>query len=180
MKAKSETSGAETKFGPVYLMFEGEFLLNAPTQQAWAHVIDYPSWQNYTLVEHVSGPRGGEGEVVRLIKEEAGFSFPPFCARTVKLEPDSRVIWKVYFDKRPVEYRDFFGLAEFKISATEDLSKTRFAYRLFYEFVIQFQRDAELEKFRSDQEQGLNAEFASIWAKLRDVVEKPKNRDGGR
>ena len=45
------------KVGPVYLYYSGKFDLDAPIGDAWSCILDYPTWQHFSLVEHVSGPR---------------------------------------------------------------------------------------------------------------------------
>jgi hypothetical protein len=156
-----------TRTAPVDLVFEGEIILDAPVAQAWPHVLNYPSWQNYSNVEHVSGTPGGVGEVVLLHKEEAGFEFPPYYARTLKLVPERQVIWKTYPEK-PAEGNDFFGIVDFKLEDAE--GKTRFSYHTIYEFVIPFESESELSDFADQQKANFGALFDSILPKLQELV----------
>jgi hypothetical protein len=90
-------------------------------QQAWNLVLDYPSWNPSFVgaeVIPVSGPRGGEGEVVQIkkqLKAVTGDSLPPFYAKTVKLVPLRHIAWYVYPMEGDAEtFRNFvdFGLSE--------------------------------------------------------------------
>jgi hypothetical protein len=160
---------AGKRIAPVYFVNEGELLLAAQIHSAWRHVINYPKWQNYSVVEHVSGPIGGEGELVRLKKEEAGMQFPPYYARTIKQEVPRRVIWKTY----PVmvtEELNFFGIVDFKLC--EEPRGTCFRYCSIYEFLVPYQREDELESFRIRQNEGAAAMFASVLPKLKQLVEE--------
>jgi hypothetical protein len=157
------------KTAPVYLFWDGEFLLDSTVEKAWPHVLDYPAWQNFPLVQHVSGRPGEEGEVVRLRKEEGGFSSPPYYARTIKLEPNHRVIWKVYLEPGQVDF-DMSGFVEFTVAPGEERQKTRFGYHLLYEFLVPYKVDAELENFHRQTQESLAGVFASMWPKLKDLV----------
>src|SRR5688572_4451745 len=130
------------KTTPVYLFWNGEMLLDAPVDKAWKHVLDYPSWQSYSSVEHVSGPPSQDGEVVRLRKDEKGFAFPPYYARTIKLDPPRRVVWKTYPESTGGQ-GDFFGIVEFQLHEAQ--GKTRFCYNTIYEFLVPHAEEAELE-----------------------------------
>src|SRR5262245_35649011 len=90
---------AGRKIAPVYLLWEEERLIQAAPQGVWSHVLTYPSWQNYPIMQHSTGTAGTEGEVVLLKKDDAGFEFPPYYARTIKLDPGSRIVWKTYPEK---------------------------------------------------------------------------------
>lgn len=148
---------------PVYLFWEGETLLDAPVERAWPHVIDYPSWQSYSLVQHVSGPPGEEGEVVLLKKEEGG-EFPPYYARTIKLEPGRRIVWKTYPQIR-AEGNDYFGIVEFRLLSAG--GKTRFCHESLYEFMVPYRDESELEAFRKRSYEGAAMMFESILPKLK-------------
>lgn len=152
---------------PVYLFWEGEMLLDAPVRLAWPHVIDYPSWQSYSSVEHISGAMGQEGEVVLLRKEEVGFEFPPYYARTLKLEPQRRVVWKTY-PQQAAAGNDFFGIVEFKLFEAQQ--KTRFCYNTLYEFQVPYRQEGELEAFRNQQYENFGRLFEAILPKLKKRV----------
>ena len=71
---------------PVYVVREGEMILDASVKDVWPHVINYPSWQNYSIVQRISGAPGQEGEVVLLKKEEGKSASTPYYARTIKVD----------------------------------------------------------------------------------------------
>jgi hypothetical protein len=151
---------------PVYVVKSGELVLDGPLKKAYPHVLNYPSWQNYTSIEHVSGKPGKEGELVILKKEEEGFSFPPYYARTIKIEPESRLIWKTYPVEKGLE--DFFGIVDFQLFPQGD--KTRFCYNALYEFQVDYQSESEIEKLRTEQYKNFEALFAAVFPKLRQLV----------
>lgn len=157
------------KTAPVYLIRSGELMLDRPLKEAWPLVIDYPSWQNYSKVEHVSGRPGEKGEVVVLHKEEEGFKFPPYCARTIKLEPERRVIWKTW-PQGDEQNGDFFGIVDFTVQAVND--QTRFRVDMLYEFRVSYQDESELEEFRKQQDANFDALFSVVLPKLKKLAEK--------
>jgi polyketide cyclase/dehydrase/lipid transport protein len=148
----------------VHFVWDGELTLDAPVEQAWPLVLDYPAWQSYSKVEHISGEPGGEGEIVLLSKDEEGFELPPYYSKVLKLAPPRRVIWKTY----PEEGSDFFGIVEFQLH--EAGQKTRFEYHLIYEFTVPFEDEQEIAAFRESQEENFGALFASVLPKLVELV----------
>ena len=159
-------TGAEQAhaISPVYYLHEGELILDASVEEAWPHVINYPSWQNYSIVRHVSGAPGAEGEVVLLKKEEVG-DCPPYYARTITVDPPRRIIWKTF----PPEGSDYFGIVDFRLSDAQ--GKTRFTFSMLYEFVRAFQSDSEVAEFRRQQDAGVEAMLASVLPKLKSRIE---------
>jgi len=156
------------KIEPVYMIANGELLIDAPVKTTWVHVMNYPSWQNFPVCEHISGPRGQEGEVVQLRKEEAGFSFPPYYARTLKIDPERRVIWKTY-PVKPDEV-GFFGIVEFQLYDVQ--GKTRFVYQTLYEFEVPYETQSELDAFRKAQYDNFEVLTKTIFPKLKKLAEK--------
>ena len=152
---------------PVYLVFDGEMLLDAGVQDAWPRVIDYPSWQNYSTVQHVCGNPGQEGEVILLKKNEGGVEFPAYCARTVKLEQGRRIIWKT-FPAEKADGDDSFGIVEFMLEDVQ--GKTRFRYHTLYEFQVSYRDESELQAFRARQKENIEAVFAAVFPKLKRLV----------
>jgi hypothetical protein len=152
---------------PVYLVMGGEMTFDAPRALVWRHVLDYPTWQNYSSVKSISGEAGKEGELVMLIKEEKGFSFPPYFARTIKLDSPNRVIWKTY--PEPGQEIDFFGIVEFKVD--EFHGKQRLRYDTLYEFQVPHIQPQELDDFRKSQYENFGALMASVFPKLRKAIE---------
>lgn len=159
---------------PVYLVWNGEMTFDAPLRLVWRHVIDYPSWQNYARIERMSGNAGQEGELVMLVKEEKGFQFPPYFARTIKLEPPRRVIWKTYPERG--QEVDFFGIVEYKLDQVA--GKTRLRYDTLYEFLVPYEDERELEGYKKQQYENFGALFALILPKLREAVEEDMSRGG--
>jgi hypothetical protein len=156
-----------SRIAPVYLIWEGETLLDAPVEEAWRHVVNYSSWQNYSIVQHVSGPPGGEGEVMQLKKEEGG-DFPPYYARTIKLEPERRIMWKVYPLETAAPQSEFFGIVDFRVH--EAGAQTRFCYASVHEFHVAYQHEGELEAHRKRMYEGIEAFFAAVLPKLKNRV----------
>lgn len=159
---------------PVYLVWNGEMSFDAPRDLVWRHVIDYPSWQQYSRVERLAGRAGQEGELVMLVKEEKGFEFPPYYARTIKLEAPRRVIWKTYPERG--QEVDFFGIVEYQLD--EIPGGTRLRYDTLYEFLVPYRDERELEEYRKQQYDNFGALFALILPKLRKAVEDDVSRGG--
>jgi hypothetical protein len=161
-----------TSIAPVYLLLEGEAFFDAPAERAWSSVVNYPTWQEYSVNQHVSGEPGGVGEVV-LLKKEEGFAFPAFYARTITLEPPRRLIAKTY----PVDARqtgidnvvDFFGIVRFTVDEVDE--RSRFSWSTLYEFVVRYQDEHELDAFRTSQNNNFTRAFASVLPKLQRLVE---------
>ena len=38
---------------PVYLVWNGELLIDAPTRVVWPHVLNYPQWQHFSITARV-------------------------------------------------------------------------------------------------------------------------------
>lgn len=96
----------------IYIVRRGDIEIDASPESVWPWLLDYGAWQNYSIIEHVSGPVGGEGEVVLLKKDETGYAaVPAYYARTVSIEPGRRVIWKTFR-----EGDDYFGVVEFSLA----------------------------------------------------------------
>jgi hypothetical protein len=161
-----------TKVAPVYVVLEGELLIDAPVEFTWPYVVDYPSWQDYSRVETVSGKHGEQGEVLLLIKEEEGFEFPPYYARIIRLEPNRRFLGKTW----PIETNDendFFGIVDFRI---EDAGgKTRFIYNTLYEFNVRYEHEDELEAVRQSQQQNFEKLISAVMPKLKELVERRRS-----
>jgi hypothetical protein len=156
------------KIAPVYLVWSGEFMIDAPLERVWAHALNYPSWQDYSMVRHLEGPVGGEGELVLLKKEESGFNFPPYYARTIKLDQNGTVIWKVFLEKGS-QPNDFFGIVEFRVHRVQ--TGTRFWYNCIYEFEVPYHHESELDAFRKTQFESFDAVFAVTFPKLKALAE---------
>jgi hypothetical protein len=155
------------KVAAVDLVWNGEWTFDAPLHDVWRHVIDYPSWQNYSSVEHVSGQVGCEGEVVLLRKDEPGFEFPPYYARTIKLDPPHWVIWKT-FPMRASPENQFSGIVEFRLN--EASGRTRYWFQSIYEFSVPHTEEAELHKFRQRQNANMLRLYDSIYPKLQALI----------
>lgn len=157
------------KIAPVYFVRNGEVMLDASVRHAWPYVVNYPSWQNYSIVQHVSGEPGEEGEVVLLKKEEGISAFPPYYARTIKLEPEKRIIWKTYPEKKN-QGRDYFGFVEFRVYDAQ--GRTRFCYNTLYEFLLSYRDEGELDAFRRQQNENAESVYSTVFLKLKELVEK--------
>lgn len=168
MTMSTSNASQEQKIGPVYLVWNGEVMINAPVEKVWRHAVNYPSWQTFSTVRHISGTPGQEGEVV-LLKKEEGFEFPPYLARIIKLDPGSRIIWKTYPQEGDTG-TEFFGIVKFTVE--EASGKTRFSYELLYEFLIPYQHESELQDFYKKQYAGSEEVFASIFPKLKRLAEQ--------
>lgn len=166
MEPQAAPAGELRKLIPVYVVWSGETMLDAPVSVAWPHVVNYPSWQSYSIVERVSGRAGQEGEVVLLKKEEEGFAFPPYLARTIKLEPQRRIIWKTF----PERGSDYFGIVDFSVRSVA--SQTQFSFSLVYEFMMPERPEDELEQFRKQQSEATGALFAAVLPKLKNLVQR--------
>lgn len=154
---------------PVYLFREGELLINAPVSKVWPLVVNYPVWQKYSTVKTVAGTHGQEGEVVMLKKEEPGFVFPTYFARTLKIEPEKRIVWKTYIEPTPGEV-DRFGIIDFRVT---DLGNgtTRFQNSLLYEFLVPYEDERELEEFRVRQNKNFENLQSTTYPRLKEMAE---------
>ena len=170
MNTDTPTSDSSRKLAPVYLVMSDELILDAPIERAWPKVIDYPSWQKYSTVRHISGPVGQEGEVVLLKKEEPGAtSFPPFLARTLKFAPPHQIIWKTY-PETGMEAGEFFGIVEFTLTSVGN--RTRWRTQLIYEFTIPYEDERELETFRKQQYENTRLMLSSTLPKLQRLCQE--------
>ncbi len=156
------------KIEPVYLVLSGTLQIAAPPAEVWRHVLNYPSWQNFSSVQHISGRPREEGEVVHLIKEEKGYSFPPYYARTIKLEPQRRAIWKTYPQSRSQE-SDFFGIVDFRLEGAQ--GNTNFIYNTIYEFLVPHTDRSELDAFETEQHSNFQTLLTAIFPKLKLLAE---------
>lgn len=150
---------------PVYTILDGEFTIDAPVKDVWPHLLNFYGWQNFSVNKHISGKPGAEGEVILLKKEEPGSSPNPYYARTIKLEPERRIMWKTY-----PEAGNYFGIVEFKL---DDVGgKTRFSYHMLYENTVCYQDEAELAQFREFSYGRFEKIFAAVFPKLKKLAEK--------
>jgi hypothetical protein len=165
MNSQPAANATEPTIFPIYVVLEREMVIDAPAQVVWRHALNYASWQNYSTVEHVSGLPGQEGEVVLLKKEEVGSATTPYYARTIKLEPERRVVWKTFRNNV-----DYFGIVEFRLY---DLgAKTRFCNNSLYEHNIACRNDCEAEAFRAQAYANMDALLAAIMPKLKKLAEQ--------
>jgi uncharacterized protein YndB with AHSA1/START domain len=169
MNERSSSVDQTSRVAPVYLVNNGELMIDAPIEKVWHHVIHYTSWQNYPIKQTLSGEPGQEGEVVMLKKDETGFEFPPYYAITIKLEPGRRVVWKT-FPKDDTSASEFFGIVDFRVETAGN--KTRFSYDSIYEFMVPYRDESELEVYRKEQDRNFKALFAVVFPKLKEVAEQ--------
>jgi hypothetical protein len=128
-----------------------EFSLDAPVAEVWRQIINYPSWQGYTSVEHVSGPPGQEGEVVLLGKLEGELVWQPKYCRTLRLDPPHQVIWKVYPPRDNSEWaHEFTATVDYRLSQLET-NKTRVAVQVIKEFSVPYADAGELDEVRKQE-----------------------------
>nr|WP_198148546.1 SRPBCC family protein [Sphingomonas sp. Y57] len=160
------TSGMTTV--PVHILVEGSRRFACPAAAAWRHVLNYTSWQNYSISEPVAGVPGTEGEVVLLRKDEEGVTFPPYFARTIHLDPGKRVIWKTY-PRDPEPGNDYFGFVDFAVAAEGEA--TRFSYRFLYELIVPAAPEAELARYKTDLIAATESVNETIFTKLQRLVE---------
>ena len=151
------------KLIPIYLTSKGELTIDAPVPVVWRHAIDYRAWQNYSLVQHVSGTPGEEGELVILKKEEVS-NVTPYFARTIKLEPGRRIVWKTYREGNPD-----FGIVEFVVE--EVGLRARFIYSMLYERNLSNQSGEEAQSFRKRSQESSDAYLAGTLRKLKALCE---------
>lgn len=152
---------------PVYVVLDGDILIDAPLGKVWTHVMDPPSWQNYSVYQHVSGEPGKEGELMLLKKEERGSSSTPYYARTVKIEPQQRVIWKIFREPGAEDGGPRFGIVDFQVSRVE--GKTRFSYDVLYE--IAPPAESERQAFSDQMHQNFRTLLDTVVPKLKVLSE---------
>jgi hypothetical protein len=151
---------------PIYLLWTRQIILDATPERAWPYLIDFTAWQNYPIAEHISGSRGAEGEVVQLKKDETGFSFPPYFARTCILDPPHRVVWKTYPTEGP-EAQSFMGIVDFSMQAVGD--GARLSLQLFYE-MNPAEDVADVRAFREDYYRNTSEMFDAVLPRLQRLV----------
>lgn len=159
-----EKTAGDQETTHVYTVHRGDMMIDAPVERVWPWVIDYASWQNYSIQENVSGEPGAEGEVVRLKKDEPGSSGTPYLARTILIEPERRIIWKTFMEDAP-----YFGIVEFEVEDVD--GRTRFSYRTLYENVLPTTDPDEVAEFRRERTVGIEEMVASIFPKLKEYAE---------
>jgi uncharacterized protein YndB with AHSA1/START domain len=152
------------RIATLYVVFENEVTFAAPREQAWPHVLAYPTWQTYSRVEHVSGEPGGEGEVVLLEKD--GYPFP-IRAQTIKLDPGRRFMGKVGAAE-PSEGNDWFGFVDFRLEDAEGGSSLR--VNSVYEHRVPYEDARELAEFHAAQA-AVDETFKTSLQKLKALVE---------
>lgn len=158
----------DSRTAPVYVLLGEEFVLDAPPTTAWPLVIDYPRWQNYASVQTLEGTPGEVGEVVRLQKDEDGFEFPPYFARTLLIEPERRIVWKTFVD-RADEEAPLFGIVEFRL-APDGESKTLFSSSLIYQFQVPYTSRQDLQDYEDEQYENFQNLVNSTHPKLQALV----------
>jgi hypothetical protein len=142
------TKGQTRQMGTVDLVSYRELLLDAPINDAWRRAIDYPSWQGYTNLEHVSGPAGQEGEVCLISKPEGVLVWQPKYIRTVKLDPPRQVIWKIYSPMKGSKWDyEFTATVEYRLTQKE-AHKTQLAIQVIKEYLVPYAHDSELDEVR--------------------------------
>lgn len=144
-------------------------MLNSPVAASWPHVLIYPSWQNVPICQTGVRKPGQEGEVAMLRKEEKGFTFPSYYARTIELKPERRVIWKTYPEHRTPE-ADFFAIVDFELYEVD--GQTRFCHSLLYKFLVSHRNEDDLTVFRKQQYDKFSALLLITLPKLKKIVEK--------
>lgn len=166
MTAPAAPSPDNRKTAPVYIVVEKDIVIDAPIQKVWPLLLNYPSWQNYSIVKNISGEPGKEGEVVMLKKEELKTPTTAYFARTLKIEPERRVVWKTF--REGVNY---FGIVDFRLF---DLGggKTRFWNNSLYEHNVPYEHESEIEAFRKQSYANTEELFASIIPKLKKLAEQ--------
>jgi hypothetical protein len=159
---------ASRKIGIVDVVQSREWQLNAPVGEVWRGVIDYPSWQGYPSVQHISGPVGQEGEIVRLEKPKGEFFWRPKYCRTVKLDPLRPVIWKVDSIEAPDDLK-WSASVDYRLHMQED-GKTKLQCQVIKEFVVPYENERELDEVckRENEQQGayMDANFPRLEALL--------------
>jgi len=151
----------------IYVFLDGEMTINAARKDVWRHVVNYPTWQNYSTVQHLAGNPGEEGELVLLKKTEAGIELGPYYARTIKIEPERRFTWKTFTDR---EELNGFGIVEFRLDDMK--GATRFYYNTYYEIHVDRQSESKLAELRKQYYKDFEAVLLSIFAKLKKLAEK--------
>lgn len=167
-KLTDEQERSGYRVAPVYLVLSGEMLIEAPVSEVWRHVLNYGSWQDYSEIRTVEGTPGAEGEVVLLRKAEKGFIFPPYHARTLKIESERKIVWKTYLDPAEGE-AEGFGIVEFRLYPKDQ--QTTFWYNLIYEFLVRHRDESELTVYREMQRENFAKLIASTHPKLKRLAE---------
>jgi len=166
----SETLSVATRkaITPVFMILDNETILPASPEEVWPTLLDYPTWQNYSEVRRISGVIGEVDEVVALIKKEKGFVFPPYYARTLKIDPPRRIVWRTFIDKG-ADPIDRSGIVDFRLYPCAEGS--RFCTHLYYEYLVPHDTEEELVAFRASQEVNFRTLQAATRPKLLALIE---------
>lgn len=143
------TNSADTgsKVGRVDMVYNTTLHAEAPLKEAFWTVFDYPAWQGYETIVHVSGPKGEEGELASIekTKDEPGWQ-EKFC-KTIKLDPLKQIIWRVYTDPGQVGAdgweRGFDVTVDYRFEATTS-EKTTIHMQVIKEFFVPYEDESEL------------------------------------
>lgn len=150
---------------PAYMVLDGSLTLAGPVEDVWPIVLDFPGWQDFSSSETVSGTPGAVREVTLLKKEEPGLeSFPPYYARTVKIVPRERIIWKTFPQRSSADDPTFFGIVDFRLEPRGN--ETLFIYNVFYEFVVNDLDETEAIAYENEMTANFGQMMASVFPKL--------------
>lgn len=155
----------------VHIVYDADMVIAAPRAVVWPCAVAYPTWQNFAVARTVSGRPGAEGEVVALQKDEAVYRSTPYFARTLRIDPERRLIWKTYR-----ENSDYFGIIEFMLEDHPD--GTLFRKHLIYEHYVESVDPAAVAAWRSERIALVEAMQANVTPKLKQLAEA-RARAGG-
>jgi Polyketide cyclase / dehydrase and lipid transport len=173
MSSKGDEQGAV----PVDLVFSGEVELDAAPHDVWPYVLDYASWQNFPVARRIGGEAGQEGELVLLQAEEDGHTIGPFYGRTIKLEAERRIVWKMYVDPQQgvgwIEGAlDFSGTVDFRLEPSGE-GRTTIHWNNIYEYRVTDRGPEATDAWRRRQQEETEAALAAVWPRLKQLVESP-------
>lgn len=147
------------------LVFSGTIALPGTAETIWPLIEDYTGWQDFSKAEPISGTPGAVREVVLLKKEEPGLeTFPPYYARTMKVERPRQIVWKTFPQRRSGTDPTFFGIVDFRLDPRG--AQCDFTYNVYYEFVVDMTDDAKVAAYEAEMTAGFQQLFASAFPKL--------------
>jgi hypothetical protein len=100
-------------------VYYAEIVIGCELERAWERMLDYEAWNpsfQGAQVHRVRGEARAEGELVlikKAIVDSAGNPWPEFYAETVKLVPQSHVVWYLY----PKEGDAMRNFVDFELTA---------------------------------------------------------------
>ncbi|WP_226019053.1 hypothetical protein [Novosphingobium sp. FKTRR1] len=160
------------ELGLIPSVYHAESLTHCSPAHAWQVMKNFQDWEPSFVgatVKHVSGVRGGEGEVMLIHKDvadEEGKPLDEFVTVTARLEPGRRIVWYA-FPKHGLTFRNF---VDFSLVPTR--SGTKFVINYFAQEVLPPDVLAKARKDAPQEFQQLANVFKSVCERSQSSLQK--------